>query len=292
MTVSSVQNAESRAEALVYSDGGYVAYSSITNGSSLAVLRVPASSYQDDLSKIEALGKVGSLTASSNDVTIKLINLNATLQSLVSEKAALVRLMNTTTSVNATLQIESQLQGIDAEINSIETQILDTSRLVAYSTISVIFFKQQVIQKLTLKLTAVPSAGTSPLSATFNAFVTGGLGPYVVNYNFGDGSFNTGQAIIHAFYGSGKYNVTVTATDAAGTTVEGWVLVRVTSSAPPEPDEFSRFSAYVGGLFVSVVEGIVEVGVVTIPIVAVLAVVILPLRKKLLQPQAPRTPPR
>jgi hypothetical protein len=287
LSVSSIQEAESRAEALAYSEGGYVAYSSVSNGSAIAVLRVPAVSYQDAISKLKTFGKVSNSAATSNDVTIKLVNLNATLRSLLSEKTALLRLMNTTTSVNATLRIESQLQGIDAQINSIQTQILNTNRLVDYSTITVIFVKQEFVQKLTLKLTALPSAGDIPLSTTFDAIVSGGVGPYIVNYNFGDGSFNSGQAIIHQFYTPGKYNVTAVATDAAGSSVASWILIRVTG--PPSPDEFSRFSGYVAWLFVNVVEGIVEVGVVTVPLVAILALLLVPFRKKFLQNHEPKS---
>jgi hypothetical protein len=280
LRVSSIQTATSNAVALAYSEGGYVAYSSITNGSAFVVLRVPAGAYHDALAKVEAFGAVVSGSSTSNDVTIKVINLNATLQSLLSEKASLLKIMNQTTSVNSTLQIEAQIQSIDAQVNSIESQILVTQRLVDYSTISVTFLVQEVTQTLSMKLTAAPLSGQSPLSVTLNSLVKGGVPGYIVNYNFGDGYSLSAQGVVHTFYSPGTYNVTATATDSAGSVVQGWIIIRV--SNPPTQDELSRFTGYVSSLLVGVIEGIVEVVVVVVPIGLIVLAIAFPLRRKFL----------
>ena len=129
-----------------------------------------------------------------------------------------------------------------------------------------------------MALTATPKIGEAPLSVTFNAVVTGGDQPYVVNYNFGDGTASQGQIVIHTYNLPGEYNVTVTATDQNGTTAERSTMVRVTPA--PGASGFQSFAETVSGLFVSVVEGIAEVAVVVLPIAAVGAVIAIPLQRR------------
>jgi len=266
--------------ALAYSLGGYVAYSYEQNSSALAVLRVPSNNYQTALNDVESLGNVSYSSSSSNDVSVQYTDLNATLQSLITEQSSLIRLLNQSTSVNVTLQIESQIQGVDAQINSIESQILQTKTLIDYSTITV---TMNVAQKpppppkpLALKVTATPTSGPSPLSVTFNAIVTGGVAPYLVNYNFGDGTSAQAQTLVHQFVGGQTYNVTVSVTDQSGNVSTQYLTIKVTT--PPAQVGLSGFTNTVVTLFVSVIEGIVEVAVVVIPLLAVAALVIFPLR--------------
>ncbi|MDG6983343.1 MAG: DUF4349 domain-containing protein [Nitrososphaerota archaeon] len=274
----SPQQAASGVVALAYSSGGYVAYQSTYPSSANVVIRVPAADYQQVLAKVEALGTVEALTSNSNDVSVKYTDLNATLASLQTEQAALLRLLNSSTSVNSTLAIESQLQGVNQQINEVESQILQTRTLIEYATIQVTVTQAAQAAPLTMTLSATPKYGQAPLSVTFNAVVKGGAQPYVVNYNFGDGSASQGQIVIHSYYQPGQYNVTATATDQNGTSAEQWVLVRV--SAPPGQSGLATFIGTVSGLFVNVVEGIAEVAVVVLPIAAVGAAVVIPLQKR------------
>jgi hypothetical protein len=129
-----------------------------------------------------------------------------------------------------------------------------------------------------MTLTATPANGTAPLSVTFNAIVKGGAQPYVVNYNFGDGTANQGQILIHTYYTSGNYKVTVTATDQNGTVVTRSATIHIV--APPNHYGAVNFPTMIANLFVSVVEGIAEVAVVVLPLAAVGAVVVIPLRRR------------
>jgi PKD repeat protein len=129
-----------------------------------------------------------------------------------------------------------------------------------------------------LKLIATPNSGMTPLAVTFNSIVTGGTVPYIVNYNFGDGTSYQGQTLIHTFYTSGTFNVTVTVTDSNGNVQEAWTIIHV--STPPTRSQFTSFTNYVSGLLIGVVEGIVEVAVVVLPIALVVSVVILPFRNR------------
>ena len=264
--------------ALAYSVGGYVAYQSTSTDSAYIVVRVPADQYQQVLSKIETMGTMVSLVSNSNDVRVQYTDLNATLASLRTEESALLKLLNKSSTINSTLQVENTLQGVDQQINDVTSQILQTRTLVSYSTIDVTISETAQTTPLTIQLNAIPKSGTAPLSVTFNAVVKGGAQPYVVNYDFGDGTTDQGQIIIHTFYQAGDFNTTVTATDQNGTVAEDWVMVHV--SPAPTQLGVEGFFGNVANLFVSVVEGIVEVAVVALPLAAVGAVIVIPLRRR------------
>jgi len=277
ITTATPEATASGVVALAYSVGGYVAYQSTSSSSAYIVIRVPAEQYQLVLSKVEGMGTMVSLVSNSNDVRVQYTDLNATVASLRTEEAALLKLLNKSTTVNSTLEIENTLQGVDQQINDVTSQILQTKTLVSYSTIDVTISQTAQTTPLTIQLKAVPKSGTAPVSITFNAVVKGGAQPYVVNYDFGDGTTDQGQIIIHTFNQAGDFNVTVSATDQNGTVAEAWTMVHV--NAPTQLGAVNFFGN-VANLFVSVVEGIVEVAVVVLPLAAVGAVIVIPLRRR------------
>jgi hypothetical protein len=211
-------------------------------------------------------------------VRVQYNDLNATLASLTTEQSSLLKLLNQSTNINSTLTIENQLQGVDKQINDIESQILQTRTLVAYSTIEVTITETAGSVPLTMTLKDSLSNGTAPLSVTFNAIVKGGTQPYVIIYNFGDGTSDQGQILIHYYNQAGDFKVTVSVTDLNGSTALATTKVHV----DPAPGQIgvANFFGTVANLFVSVVEGIVEVAAVVLPLAAVGAAVILPLRRR------------
>ena len=124
-----------------------------------------------------------------------------------------------------------------------------------------------------MKVTATPLSGRTPLAVTFNAVVTGGVTPYIINYNFGDGTSTEAQALIHTFTSGGTYNVTVTVTDALGNVTSKFVIITV--SSVPLQNQFSAFSTTIAALFFGVLEGIAEVAVVVLPLAAVAVIIII-----------------
>jgi hypothetical protein len=280
ITIESAAPSElaSKVIGLAYSVGGYVAYQSTQSSSANVVIRVPASTYQLVLGLIQGMGNLTSVTSTSNDVTVKYTDLNATLASLVTERQALLRLVNQSTSVNNTLAIENQLQYVNSQINSVQSEILQTQRLISYSTITVSVTKAAEKKQLSMTLSATPKSGVSPVGVTLNAVVSGGSTPYVVNYNFGDGTSQQGNVVIHQFYGSNDYNVTVTATDSNGKVATASTIVHVTE--PPTKLGFGNFGITLANLLINVVEGMAVVAVVVLPAVLVAAAVVYPLRRR------------
>jgi hypothetical protein len=281
MVSSSPPRTTSAIVTVAYAEGGYVAYSSSNANYSFVVVRVPAANFQDALSQIQSLGNVTNTARWSNDVTVQYTDLNATLASLETEQTALLKILNSSSTVNNTLAIESQIQIVNQQIDETESQILQTQRLISYSTISVsITISSKAIKPapLSLKLSDTPASGISPLGVTFSAIVQGGTSPYVVNYNFGDGTSQQGQVVIHQYYQSGDFNATVTVTDASGNVAMASSMIHVKS--PPSTSPLAGFGGTVENLFVSVIEDIAEVAVVVIPIGLVLLVILIPLRRR------------
>lgn len=78
------------------------------------------------------------------------------------------------------------------------------------------------------------SGSTSPNgNATFTASVSGGLGPYVYRWSFGDASFSSASAPTHAFDRTGEFVVNLTVTDRVGQVVNATIRVDVSTAAVP-----------------------------------------------------------
>lgn len=272
------QQTASQVVAAAYDVGGYVAYQATYTDSAYVVIRVPAAEFLQTLDKVRAMGTFVSLQSNSNDVTVQYTDLNATLVSLKAEQSDLLRFLNQSANITTTLSIEAQLQNVNQQINSIQSQILQTKTLISYSTLDVTITKSQLTTPMSIVLKAAPENGTAPFSITFNAIVKGGVQPYLIIFNFGDGTTDQGQILVHTYYQGGDYKVTVTATDLNGTAMTASTKVHVDS--PPEQSGLGSFLGTVSGLFIGVVEGIVEVAVVVLPLAAVGAVVVIPLRRR------------
>lgn len=98
--------------------------------------------------------------------------------------------------------------------------------------------------KLTVSVKASQSSPSS-VTASFATTVTGGKKPYTFAWSFGDGSFGSGASPSHTYPGTGQYLAQVTATDTAGDTGYGSVVVTVTG--PPSVlyiDQYPAGTAY------------------------------------------------
>ena len=78
---------------------------------------------------------------------------------------------------------------------------------------------------------AADAVGFAPYDASFTSQVSGGLGPYYLNWSFGDGSANaTTSAPQHLFATPGTYTVTLHATDQQGRSLNRTIIVQVVTS--------------------------------------------------------------
>lgn len=91
-----------------------------------------------------------------------------------------------------------------------------------------------VVPPVVLAVTVQPSAGQPNASTPIVAVATGGTAPYGWKFDYGDGT--TGTVPTHTYANVGTYNVTATATDAAGAVGTASGVVTISKDIPPKPD--------------------------------------------------------
>lgn len=113
-----------------------------------------------------------------------------------------------------------------------------------------------------------PSTVTAGTSFTIGSNVTGGLGPYTYDWNFGDGTQSSQPDPQHSYAKTGTFTVTLKVTDAAGYTTTSQFNVTVANSsstggngAGQAPSSSQSYLMLGGGLAAGIVIGAV-VGVV------------------------------
>jgi len=138
--VGDLKAASDQATQLASSLNGYVASSSFDSESGVSlVVRIPESNFSAAMHGLSHLGVVAAQFISSDDVTEQYVNLQAQLESYTTEEATLLRILNSSTTVNDALNTENAIQNTEAQINDLEGQLLVMQRLVAFATINIQF---------------------------------------------------------------------------------------------------------------------------------------------------------
>jgi PKD repeat protein len=75
--------------------------------------------------------------------------------------------------------------------------------------------------------------GSTGITVTFTATVTGGTPPYTYRWDFGDGGQSIAPNPTHTYAANGTYTVSVTVTDARGQTVTRTLEVAVSPQSIP-----------------------------------------------------------
>jgi hypothetical protein len=137
--VSDLKAATDEAGRLAMSYDGYVAASSFDDSGSGAsiTLRVPSDNFSSAMRSLSSLGVVKVQSISSNDVTEQYVNLQAQLDSYMTEEAALLRILNSSKTVTEALDTENAIQSTQAQINNLQGQLRVMQRLVSFGTINI-----------------------------------------------------------------------------------------------------------------------------------------------------------
>jgi hypothetical protein len=139
--VDDARAATGEATQLAESLNGYVASSSFDDSGASAsmTLQIPEANFSKAMHSLSGLGVLKAQSISSNDVTDQYVNLQAQLDSYTAEEAALLRILNSSTTVSDALNSENAIQNTQAQINDLEGQLLVMQTLVAFATINVEF---------------------------------------------------------------------------------------------------------------------------------------------------------
>lgn len=89
------------------------------------------------------------------------------------------------------------------------------------------------------ELSSNGTAGVAPATFEFKAKIAGGVQPYIINWNFGDGSkASNKQTVVHTFEEAGTYSVTVTVMDHQHSSGSASMKITVKEPSPAEqPDK-------------------------------------------------------
>ncbi|WP_435062694.1 DUF4349 domain-containing protein [Halobaculum sp. EA56] len=101
------------------------------------VLRVPAGNYSGAVETVRARGEVRSFQESTTDVTDRVVDLEARLESLRAERDRLRELYEQANDTEEVLAVQRELSDVQTEIERTEAQLRSLERRVAYSTIVV-----------------------------------------------------------------------------------------------------------------------------------------------------------
>ena len=151
-------------------------------------VRVPAQQLDEAVRRIRALGiRVDWESSTSQDVTDEYVDSNSRLRSLRATEEALLNLLNQADDVEDALEVQRELTGLQAEIESLEGRIKFLEQTAAFSLINV-----------TLTLAPMPLAMDAGSDQTFSAGQPArfratftppeGIDSFSFLWDFGDGS--------------------------------------------------------------------------------------------------------
>ncbi|MCI4327105.1 MAG: PKD domain-containing protein [Thermoplasmata archaeon] len=134
---------------------------------------------------------------------------------------------------------------------------------------------------LSVSANATPSTASVATWVTLAATISGGTGPYSVNWTLGDGTVSTLPALGHEYATAGNYSVRVTVKDARGETATKSFSLVVLPLVTTNPQPASSGTTLTSGL------GLGLLGFVVLLLVVVVVLAVLLARK----PKSPPGPP-
>lgn len=135
IVVLDIDAAIDNVEALTDELGGYVR--AVHNDR--ITVRVPADRYPQAIDRVEALGQISERKVETLDVTEDYVDLQARLENARRTRDRLLTLLDKADSVEATIQVEKELNRINEEIERLEGKLHVLQNRIAYSTITVEF---------------------------------------------------------------------------------------------------------------------------------------------------------
>jgi hypothetical protein len=152
LRVDSVEKSEKLVQRIVADFGGYVdsANSSDLDSDHPSLtfsMRIPAQVFDTAMAKIEALGVRMSKNVSSEDVTEKVVDMDARIKSMLVQEETYRALLKSARKMDDIISLQQQLTSVRGEIESIQGQRKSLASQAALSTISLTLTQAAVVNK-------------------------------------------------------------------------------------------------------------------------------------------------
>ena len=142
--VADVTNAALRAVALAEQNGGYLeSRSDHSYGGTSLKLRLPAPAFINAIGALEALGRVESRSVESEDVTEQYVDVEARLKNRIVLRDRLRKLLDQATEVKDILAIETELNRVQGDVDSMEARIKALKGRVDYAVLDLYLSQQR-----------------------------------------------------------------------------------------------------------------------------------------------------
>jgi len=149
MEVWSVSNAVRDAVALVEHEGGFVERKSDSGDASASLtLRIPSKAFKTALAGMQTLGTVTYRNVGGEDVTEQYIDIEARLKNKIVLRDRLKQLLEKATAVKDVLAIETELNRVQADIDSMEGRIKALKGRVDYATVNLRLERRPILGPL------------------------------------------------------------------------------------------------------------------------------------------------
>jgi hypothetical protein len=147
--VWSVSNAVSEAVALAERRGGFIEQKSDNGEQSASLtLRVPAKAFGVAVASLETLGTVTYRSVEGEDVTEQYIDVEARLKNKIVLRDRMKQLLEKATGVKDILAIETELNRVQADIDSMEGRIKSLKGKVEYATVTLSLQRKPILGPL------------------------------------------------------------------------------------------------------------------------------------------------
>lgn len=129
----------------ILSSGGYIESSTVygneynSSGSRMAIFkaRIPQKESSDFSSYIESNSNVTRKEISTDDITLKYVDVQSRISALEKEKASLEAMLEKAESTDSLLKIKDQLTDVIYQLDSYKSQLKTYDNLVDYSTVNI-----------------------------------------------------------------------------------------------------------------------------------------------------------
>lgn len=131
---------------------GYISSMSVGKERANIVVRVPSEDFFNFIEQLSQLGEVKDKSIKSEDVTDRIIELDARLRNAEAEEQRLLEMFKEAQNVTEMLQVEKELNRVREQIEILKAQLQNLQSRIAYSTIMINLEKVEGRATLTLKV--------------------------------------------------------------------------------------------------------------------------------------------